>query len=247
MNTPNPLIPQGTFPENRGRSQIRIAVFTILAVHVVLLGSLLMAGCKKTAETELADKATNNYPPVVLPPDTNGSITATTPAVTNVPVVVNPPVAPTVTPPVETAAGTEHVVMKGDSFFTLAKKYNVTSKAIAEVNPGVDSAKLKIGQKLKIPAATTGAAATAAHSPAGSSGSSGPEQVYVVKSGDNLMKIAKNYAVSVKALRSVNALKTDQIKVGQKIKIPAKTAAEPASAGVSAGSVPSLTATNPSP
>src|SRR5437762_589573 len=98
MNTPNPLIPQGTFPENRGRSQIRIAVFTILAVHVVLLGSLLMAGCKKTAETELADKATNNYPPVVLPPDTNGSITAnTTPAASNVAVVVNPPTAVTPT------------------------------------------------------------------------------------------------------------------------------------------------------
>jgi LysM repeat protein len=207
-----------------------------------------MAGCKKTAETELADKATNNYPPVVLPPDTNGSITATpTPAASNVAVVVNPPVTPVVTPPVETATGTEHVIMKGDSFFTLAKKYNVTSKAIAEANPGVDSSKLKIGQKLKIPAPTAGTAATAAHSPAGANGSSGPEQVYVVKSGDNLMKIAKNYAVSVKALRSFNALKTDQIKVGQKIKIPAKTAAEPASAGVSAGSVPSLTATNPSP
>src|SRR5881296_1937968 len=50
MNTPNPLIPQGTFLQNRSRSQIRIAVFTILAVHMVLLSALLMAGCKKTTD-----------------------------------------------------------------------------------------------------------------------------------------------------------------------------------------------------
>jgi len=41
MNTPSPLIPQGALPNARGRSHIRIAVFTILAVHVVLLGALL--------------------------------------------------------------------------------------------------------------------------------------------------------------------------------------------------------------
>src|SRR3954468_17718839 len=50
MNTPSPLIPQGALPTTRSRSHIRIAVFTILAVHLVLLFALLMAGCKKTAD-----------------------------------------------------------------------------------------------------------------------------------------------------------------------------------------------------
>ena len=43
MNTtPNPLIPQGTFLEHKTKSHFRIAVFTILAVHVVLIGSFLV-------------------------------------------------------------------------------------------------------------------------------------------------------------------------------------------------------------
>src|SRR5437870_3758007 len=72
MNTPSPLVPQGTFPDNRGRSHIRIAVFTILAVHIVLLGALLMAGCKKTTDTtgESATAYTNApfQPPTNPPP-----------------------------------------------------------------------------------------------------------------------------------------------------------------------------------
>jgi len=40
-----------------------------------------------------------------------------------------------------------------------------------------------------------------------------------------LMKIAKSNGTTVKALRSANALKTDQIKVGQKLKIPSKVSA----------------------
>ena len=40
------------------------------------------------------------------------------------------------------------------------------------------------------------------------------------KPGDTLTRIAQKSAVSVKALRAANNLKTDQIKVGQKIKVP---------------------------
>ena len=249
MNTPNPLVPQGTFPDNRGRSHIRIAVFTILAVHIVLLGALLMAGCKKTAEVDTADRSnSNNYAPVVVPEVTNPPVVALTNPTPIVPAnppstVVLPP--PDLTPP--SSAGTDHVVVKGDSFYTLSKKYNVTMRAITEANPGVDSSKLKIGQKLKIPAATVASATSLAHAAAGDSKGNGAEQTYTVKSGDNLMKIAKAYSVSLKSLRSVNALKTDQIKVGQKLKIPSKASAtEPASAGTVLAPA-TLTATNPTP
>jgi LysM repeat protein len=248
MNTPNPLVPQGTFPDNRGRSHIRIAVFTILAVHIVLLGALLMAGCKKTAETDTADKGnSNNYPPVVVPEVTNPPAVV----ISNPPAVVasNPPSITAILPPPDLtppSAGTDHVVVKGDSFYTLSKKYNVTMRAITDANPGVDSSKLKIGQKLKIPAASVASATSLAHAPAGDGKGNGAEQTYTVKSGDNLMKIAKAYSVSLKSLRSVNALKTDQIKVGQKLKIPSKTAPEPASAGTVLAPA-TLTATNPTP
>ena len=75
---------------------------------------------------------------------------------------------------------------------------------------------------------------------------------YKVKSGDNLMKIASAYGVTVKQLRSANNLKTDQIKVGQTLKIPAKTAAGSVDAAPPAPAVPPVSpppvaapATNP--
>ena len=87
-------------------------------------------------------------------------------------------------------------------------------------------------------------AAAATHSASnGTDSSNGAEKSYTVKSGDNLMKIAKVNGITVKSLRSANALKTDQIKVGQKLKIPSKAAAsEPA--GPAPGT-PTVTTTNP--
>src|SRR5262249_8068060 len=119
--------------------------------------------------------------------------------------------APPVSPTALTGEGSEYVVMKGDSFYTIAKKYNLPVKAIATANQGVDSPKLKIGQKLHIPASSP-TPATAAGAVTGTS-TVAAEKVYTVKSGDNLNKIAKLNEVTVKALRTANNLKTDQIKV----------------------------------
>jgi LysM repeat protein len=52
--------------------------------------------------------------------------------------------------------------------------------------------------------------------------------LYTVKSGDTLTKIAHAYGVTVKAIETENNLTTTQIKVGQKLKIPAKAEAPPA-------------------
>jgi peptidoglycan endopeptidase LytE len=115
-------------------------------------------------------------------------------------------------------------------------------KAIQDANPGVDSTKLQIGQKLVIPAPTA-RAETPTGQPLAESASG--EAVYVVKSGDTLTKIAGEHRTTVKALRAENDLKTDKIKVGQKLKIPAKASA-PAPA-VPAEPVPMLPVPIPVP
>ncbi len=43
-----------------------------------------------------------------------------------------------------------------------------------------------------------------------------------VRSGDSLYKLAKRYGVSVKAIKDANNLRDSDIKIGQKLKIPAK-------------------------
>jgi LysM repeat protein len=53
-----------------------------------------------------------------------------------------------------------------------------------------------------------------------------------VKSGDTLIRIAKAHGTTVKAIKSLNGLTTDRIKVGQKLNLPGKEAAVPAPAPV---------------
>jgi LysM repeat protein len=57
MSTPNPLIPQGTL-QNSGSSNVRIAVATVLAMHVVFFGGILLQGCKRDTQTT-GDTTTN--------------------------------------------------------------------------------------------------------------------------------------------------------------------------------------------
>jgi LysM repeat protein len=73
----------------------------------------------------------------------------------------------------------------------------------------------------------------------------GAEQTYTVKSGDNLTKIATRFGVSLKAVRAANGLKTDSIKVGQKLKIPAKTSGAAAVPAPPAETVPATPAASP--
>lgn len=47
-----------------------------------------------------------------------------------------------------------------------------------------------------------------------------PSQVYVVKSGDTLSRIAHQHHTTVKALKAVNSLDTDVIAVGATLKLP---------------------------
>ena len=230
MNTPNPLVPQGSLEEkSKGKSHIRIAVITILAIHVVLLGALLIQGCKP--EPASVPKPTFNDPTNVVA-DTNPPAPPTNVYVppTNLPPPpTNVYIPPTNTVPL-TADATTHVVVKGDSFYTLGKTYGVSMKAVEQANPGVDSSKLKIGQKLNIPAKTAPAPkANTGIAPAPGI-DAGAEGIYVVKSGDNLGKIAKANGTTAKAIQAANNLKTTQIKVGQKLKLPARTTPAPAPA-----------------
>lgn len=51
---------------------------------------------------------------------------------------------------------------------------------------------------------------------------SGPCLEYTVQSGDSLFLISKAFNVSVKEIKEMNSLKSDILKIGQKVKIPKK-------------------------
>ena len=230
MNSNQLFSPESSAAEvkNQGRSRVKVAVYSVLAVHVAgLMALLLTQGCKR--ETPPAEPAPQPDVPAM---DTN----AQPPMDTNIPPamstnqVVNdqfPPPAPPLEP--VTPAMTKYVIQSGDSFYSIGKAHGVSQKAIEAANPGVDPKKLKLKQEINLPAPAAAPAPTSTSVPAPEVG--GPT-VYTVKSGDNLSKIAAHFGTTPKAIKALNGLATDQIKVNQKLKIPAKAAPAPEPAPV---------------
>jgi LysM repeat protein len=239
MNNQSPLIPQGSLLEqkNKTRARVKVAVFFVLVVHGIGLFALLMQGCRREdTTTQQQTEGTN----MVATPDFQQptNVVSGDPAVPSgtIGAVNNTPIEPTPAP--APGAAKEYVVLSGDNFTTIGKKFGVTAKAVAEANPAIEATKLKPGQKLSIPAPVpTAPQPTGVATTGGSQDTTGGEPVYTVKSGDNLSKIATGHHTTVRAIRSANNLKTDSIKVGQKLKIPTGAAAAPAVAtAVTSGS-----------
>ncbi len=254
MNQSNPLLPQGSEPPKpRVQSSIRIAVVTILTIHAALFAGLLMQGCKpeteNKAEVEPPVFDPNVYATADQPPFASTNTTeAVPPAIPILPEIPAPVPTPgnevamnnttaTTPPPVPVPDASlnetkTHVVAKGEFIETIAKKYGVTSAAVLAANPKVNPNRMQVGTKLTIPSSVAGTMAAPSLP--------GEPQVYEVRSGDNLTKIAKQFSVSVNELRSANGLKTDRLNVGQKLKIPAKMASAPDSVPTAQGGPPPL-------
>lgn len=231
MKEPSPLVPQGSFESQAKRkTHVRIAVFTILAIHVAALGGFLILGCKPDSKN--TDPALN--PPTndvsAVQPFTNATdLAATNLPATDTNLVATPLVPVPPVPVVPTTSGgavTEHKIAKGDNFSTLATKYGVTMKAIQEANPNLVPTKLKIDDKVIIPAKSAAASPVA-----GAATLSAAVDTYKVKPNDTLGKIAKDHHTTVKEIQKLNNLSTTQIKVGQTLKVPPHAAAPPATGG----------------
>jgi LysM repeat protein len=109
----------------------------------------------------------------------------------------------------------EHVVVSGDSFWTIGRKYGLSSSAIEQANPNVIPTRMKIGQKITIPAKSV---LPSAPDPIDDGTS------YTVKSGDTLGHIALKHGVRVDDLKVANPnVIPTRMKIGQKLKMPAGT------------------------
>ena len=196
--------------------------------NVLLLVGLLIQGCQREpagTETsggnggEMASPDTNGTAVAQPTPDTNAPITPTfQPPVTNS--TAEATVSNATPNPVQQSAR-QYQVVKGDSFYKIARANGISMKALEDANPGVDSAKLKIGQVLQLP---TGGGPTTA-SPARAQTNAGAtvnaaSRRYVVKSGDTLERIARAHGTTVKAIKKANGLTSDHIKVGRVLRMP---------------------------
>lgn len=89
-----------------------------------------------------------------------------------------------------------YTVQKGDSLYSIARKYSTTIDKIKDLN-NLTTNLLSIGQVLLIPTDTN------------------LETTYTVQKGDSLYSIAKKYNTTVDRLKQLNNLKSNLLSIGQ--------------------------------
>lgn len=105
------------------------------------------------------------------------------------------------------AGSNYYIVKKGDTLYSIASSNNTTVSELKTLN-NLTGNNLSVGQKLKIP--------TTSLEEIPNNG----EVIYTVKSGDSLYKIANTYNTTVDKLKAINNLTSNNLSIGQKLKIP---------------------------
>lgn len=118
--------------------------------------------------------------------------------------------------PVQASDIIRYTIRSGDSLWAISKKFGISRDELHSVNPGL-TVNIQAGQVINVPRSASAAPAVShqAPTPAATQGN-----VYTVKSGDVLSRIAANQGVTLSELRSANQLSGDLIRVGQKLVIP---------------------------
>lgn len=99
----------------------------------------------------------------------------------------------------------DYVVSAGDTLWAIARKFNVGVDDIKALN-NLSSNNLSIGMTLKIPLY--------------SNKKNEETNVYVVKSGDSLWSIARMFNSTVDEIKSLNGLKSNVLRIGQRLVVP---------------------------
>ncbi|ROS58588.1 N-acetylmuramoyl-L-alanine amidase [Vibrio crassostreae] len=109
-----------------------------------------------------------------------------------------------------TGSVSQHKVSRGESLSVIASKYGTSTQTLMKFN-NLKSSSLAIGQILKIPGS--------ASSSSSSSAVKTKTITHTIKSGEYLGKIASRYKVSVADIKRENRLKSETVRVGQKLRI----------------------------
>jgi membrane-bound lytic murein transglycosylase D len=130
-----------------------------------------------------------------------------------------------------------HIVKRGETLSTIARKLRVSRTDLAEANFLRTTSKVGAGQKLLIPRmpsaavlarASSGAPVQTVAEETTASDDDVPEQssvVHRVRSGDTLFGLAKRYHTTVERLKSLNRLAGNSLRVGTRLVISAARAA----------------------
>jgi membrane-bound lytic murein transglycosylase D len=107
-----------------------------------------------------------------------------------------------------------HVVRRGDTLSSIAKRHGMSVATLARLNGISQSRTIRAGQRLSISARGAAGPGTGT---AQTTASDGRKVTYVVRRGDTLSGIARTLRVSITSLRSWNELEHDSLRPGQRL------------------------------
>ena len=127
-----------------------------------------------------------------------------------------------------------YIVQKGDTYYSISKKYNISLQELYSANGIDENDVLKVGQVLKIPGKST---AENTSEKSTTTVSTAKTSNYEVVAGDTLYSISKKFGTTVDNLRSLNGLtESSVLKIGQVLKVPTTEKVATTTGSSSAGS-----------
>lgn len=121
-------------------------------------------------------------------------------------------------------AARTHVVQPGETLFRIALRYGVTVESMTQANRLTDPARILPGQVLTIPGRGPRQQINATVKRAlghTASWERGSATTYTVRRGDTLFSIARRYGTTVRTIMEANRARSEAIRVGQRLVIPA--------------------------
>lgn len=219
------------FEDDTASSTVVRWLVVVLLLHLVFIGGASLHGFlvknRNAAAVDVPVAQAVAVQPVVQQPAVQAVPAVPAPSITETGSIVETGTAPAVEPAVPVVSPTpeapaqpgpvRHMVATGDSWDSIARDNGCTVLALQTVNPG---ARLTSGTTLVIPLKPGEENIPVAEEVTGEEVSG---EIYVIKKGDTLSKVARKYKVSVAAIQKHNGI-TDpgKLKIGQEIKIPGK-------------------------
>lgn len=104
--------------------------------------------------------------------------------------------------------GTPYFVKSGDTFYSIARRFNVSADALLAANPGVNPDQLQVGQQVCIPTLPTPTITC-------------PGPTYTIRPGDTLYSLAQSRGTTVQAILVANpGVNPNALQVGQILCLP---------------------------
>jgi LysM repeat protein len=124
--------------------------------------------------------------------------------------------------PVQAASPTTYLVQHGDTLSLIARRYNTTVGAMAELNDIANPNLIHVGQRLLIPSADD------SPPPLRQAQDTASTQIHIVQPGETLIRIASRYGVTTSAIVATNYIANPSlIFAGQRLAIPGSAVSTP--------------------